>query len=107
MSVKINGIDGIIKKLDKLGKDIQNLEGEHQIPVTDLLNTSFMNKYTTFEDAQEFVDGCEKVCGADFSEIDEMDEKFNDFIKENTSFNNWSELMEKASGEWITEQIHF
>ena len=107
MSVELHGFDNLRRELSELEQNIRNVDGEHQIPITELLNNSFMNKYTSLDAAQDFIDGCENVCGSEFSEIDENDEKFTDFIKENTNFNSWSEMLKNASENWVVSQLKF
>ena len=107
MSVELHGLDNVRKELNKLEEKFRNVDGEHQVPLIELLNSSFMNKYTNLDTAQDFVDGCENVCGSEFSEIDENDENFTDFIKENTNFNSWSEMLKTASKDWVDSQLKF
>lgn len=108
MVVKMNGIDGIdgiMNKLEQLKENVKKIEGEHQISLEDLLNTSFMNKYTNLENAQHFIDGCEKACNEGFLELDDDNSMFTRYIKANTTFDNWPEMLNKAHIEWITTQI--
>ncbi len=107
MSVKISGFDNVIKKLNDLETNVKKLEGKHEIPLAELLNIDFMEEHTNFETAEDFINSCKTVCGDDFLEIDETDEKFIEFIKENTIFNSWAEMKDKAFEKWIKNKIHF
>lgn len=107
MPVELHGLDNVTKELNKLEEKFRNADGEHQVPIIELLNSSFMNKYTNLDTAQDFVDGCEDVCESEFSEIDENDENFTDFIKENTNFNSWSEMLKTASKGWVVSKLKF
>jgi len=64
-------------------------------------------KYTNFKTTQDFVDTCEKLLGIDFLSIDENDDEFNHLIKEKTSFNNWNQMIDKATTEWAGKKLGF
>ena len=84
----------------ELEKKLENLSGN--VPLDELLNSSFMRKYTQFQNAQEFVDSR----SFDFSNIESIDSNDLDkFVSANTKFSSWQEMLNHAGAEWIQNQF--
>jgi len=68
----------------------------------ELFNDLFMQKYTKFQSAKEFQDTSPMELSSptpdDFKNYDV--DKLDEFIKENTSFSSWIEMLKKASEEY-------
>jgi hypothetical protein len=105
MEIRVEGIDEINRNLEKILDRAKELEGKNRIPFTELFTDSFIKKYTNFKNAQDFVDTCENSIGIDFLSIDENDEKFNKLIRGKTSFDNWNEIVGKATAEWVGKKL--
>lgn len=67
----------------------------------DLFPDDFIRNYTDFETSKAFISACEELMGANFSEIDGVDEKFVAFINEHTEFKDFAEMFTKAAGDWV------
>lgn len=107
MKIRVEGFDEINRNLENILKKAKKIEGKNEVPLTELLPDSFIKKYTNFKTIQDFVDTCEKLLGIDFFSIDEYDDEFNHLIKEKTSFNNWNQMIDKATTEWAGKKLGF
>lgn len=84
----------------ELEKKLENLSGN--VPLDELLNSSFMRKYTQFQNAQEFVDSS----SFDFSNIESIDSNDLDkFVSAHSKFSSWQEMLNQAGVEWIQNQF--
>ena len=84
----------------ELEKKLENLSGN--VPLDELLNSSFMRKYTQFQNAQEFV----YASSFDFSNIESIDSNGLDkFVTAHTKFSSWQEMLNHAGAEWIQNQF--
>ncbi|AKB56849.1 hypothetical protein [Methanosarcina barkeri] len=106
MTTRVKGFDEIHKNLEKILNKAEEIDGS-QVPLDELLTDSFIKRYTTFETAQNFIDAYDKSPNVDFLLIDKTHEEFNHFIKENTSFENWNEMLNKAYTYWVRKNLGF
>lgn len=87
-------IDNLIKK----SKELENIK---QLSFEELFNQSFMNKYTNFENIEDFFDKSsfklEKQ--EDFENINEFD--LDKYTTNNTKFDSWQEMLNVAVQEFF------
>jgi hypothetical protein len=50
---KIEGLEEFQKDLDNFSEKLQKLDGEHEIPVSELLTDSFLSQHTKFSCVEE------------------------------------------------------
>lgn len=84
----------------ELDKKLDSLSGN--VPLDELLNSSFMRKYTQFQTAQEFADSS----SFDFSDIESIDSNDLDkYVSAHSKFSSWQEMLNQAGVEWIQNQF--
>ena len=100
MSVKITGLDSLQKKLKKMSDGARELEGKHQVAISDLLTPSFLAKHTSCTNAQELFDrsGFKIDSAEDFKTI--PDEEWDQYISSISKFSAWSEMLQAATMEY-------
>lgn len=69
--------------------------------IKQLFTDQFMNKYTQFSSLSEFIDCCQFVKQENYNSICDVinqipKRKWNAFIRENTCFQTWDQMFEKA-----------
>lgn len=106
MGFKSNGFDDLLKGLEKIEKQAQELDGK-QIPIDDLLNVSFMKKYTSFSNFNDFLDASGFVVNSqeDFEAI--PDDDFDVYVSNNTEFASWDDMLTTATNEYVSEHFGF
>ena len=91
---ELKGFKELSKNLNKLTKEMKSLE-KQDISFDELFKPEFMRKYTQFKTINEMVDKSPfKVENEeDFKNI--PDEKWDNYVREKTSFQSWDEMMSK------------
>ncbi|MBC3492376.1 hypothetical protein [Pseudomonas taiwanensis] len=100
MSVKINR-----GGLDKLLKNMKELEGSHQVTLGELMGPDFISAHSRFANLEELfaASGFKVETKEDFAAI--PDEEWEVFIRENTDFESWADMQRKAAGEHAKAQL--
>ena len=90
--------------MDFLDK-IEELEGVNQIPINDLFNEIFMEKYTRFSSIDEFFETTEWEV-EDKEDLEEIPEQELDtFVRDKTKFSSWEHMLNQAGKEWFKRQL--
>jgi hypothetical protein len=102
---KIEGVDELQKTLNDLAKKAEALDGEHNIPVAELLTDSFVLQHTSFSSATEmFTASRFKVeTQEDFAAIPDSD--WDNYIRSISSFDSWQSMLVVAVQEWTKQQL--
>jgi len=105
VSFEIKGLEEFQKQLDTFIKKVERLDGPHQIPIADLLSPSFMTGCSRFGSLDEMIQasGFKVESEDDFKAI--PDAEWDAFIRENTSFSGWREMLEGGAAEWAKKQL--
>lgn len=107
MSIKITGLKEFERKLRGLSDRAEAISGEHSVPMSELLAPSFLAGCTLFNSANELFEksGYKIESQEDFSAI--PDERWDEFIRNNTSFSSWNEMLQAASAAWARRKLGF
>ncbi|MGM9907911.1 hypothetical protein [Limosilactobacillus sp.] len=98
-------MDDFSRQLDKMAKRVQNFAGEHQTSFAELLTDSFMQKHTTFPNADSFFDAIGIKTTEEFDAF--PDEKMNAFVSSHSHFTTFQQMLDEATSEYITRQLGF
>lgn len=94
------------KGLDQLLKNAKELEGTHQVKLTDSLNPEFVSSHSKFPDLEALfaASGFKIDSVEDFAAVpgDELDK----FISENTDFTSWEEMLRSGSTAYMKARLH-
>ncbi len=105
--MKIDGFDELQKKLRDLTKKVQELDGEHEIPLAELLTPSFLSKHTRFSSADDLL----RASG--FKVHNQQDlmaipaDRWDEFIRSVSHFENWKAMLGEATKEWTARKLGF
>jgi hypothetical protein len=104
---KNKGFDDFSKKLKKMEKSIEKYEGGKEVGFSELFTSSFMMKYTKFNNIYEFFDKSpfKVVTQKDLETINE--EELDIYVSKNTQFTTWKSMSGKATNEHLAKQIRF
>lgn len=105
MGLRISGSG--LKELDDLAKRIDIVRGEHAVPMSDVITSSFLQTCSRFASLDELLaaSGFEVNSAEDFAAI--PDEQWDAFIRTSTSFANWEEMQSAAGEAWAVKQLGF
>lgn len=105
--MKIKGLDEFSKKLNDLAKKAKAIDGQHNLPMNELLTHSFISKHTRFGSAEEMFEssGFKVESQEDFAAI--PDAEWDEYIRSISSFTNWQEMLGVATKEWAAKKLGF
>jgi len=91
--------------LDQLIKNAEELNGQHQVKLEDLMNPSFVSAHSKFSDLNALFEasGFKLETAEDFAAI--PDDEWDKFISENTDFNSWVEMQKSAGAAFVKAGI--
>jgi hypothetical protein len=100
MNVKMN-LDG----LHKLQRRAKELDGTHQVPVAELLTGEFMRRHTKFGSLDAMIEASPFTVESaeDFRAI--PDAEWDAFVRQQTRFSSWREMLSSAGAEWMKKQL--
>ena len=88
------------RKLKELQRKSKELNGQREIPLTELLPDDFIREYTDFQSLQAMFD----TCG-----IEQLKEpnnaEFAKFISTHTRFSTWEEMLETATIRYTKRKL--
>lgn len=101
------GFDDMIKQLKKMSDGAKELSETKSIPLSELFTQSFMEKCSSFSSFGDFLDYGH--FNADTQEAFESipEDIFNKFVSENTSYDNWNNMLEDATDQYISNKLGF
>lgn len=103
--MRIKGIDQLSKRLTQIAENAKNLNGPHDVPMSELFNDEFMASHTKFSSLDAFFD----ASGFDTSEPGFLDKiprgELDSFVADHSQFANWTEMVQSAGGKWAKAQL--
>ena len=103
--IRVDGLENMHKKLKQMEKNANALSKKKEVSFSELFTIAFMkehSKFTTFDellDASPFrVENSE-----DFAAI--PDDEFDEYVASVTDFDNWGEMRETATHDYISSQL--
>ncbi|MGD0292220.1 MAG: hypothetical protein ABSB30_00015 [Terracidiphilus sp.] len=105
--IKIEGLDEMTAKLEELSNRASDLQGSHEVPLTELLTPGFLAGCSIFLSPDELfaASGFKVESTEDFAAI--PDNEWDDFIQKNTSYETWNDMLSAASTEWTKANLGF
>lgn len=103
--MKITGLNELSKKLKQLADNAAKLDGTHTLGMQDVLTPSFMGRHTRFKTVDEFFDasGFKVDTQEEFEAIPE--DELDTFVRTESHFPSWKELLQSAGTEWTKAQL--
>lgn len=101
----MKGFDELERKLNDLADRAKRLDGTHNVPISELLTPGFLAGCSRFASADQMfqASGFKIESADDFKAI--PDAEWDMFIKNNTSFGSWQEMLQAAGAEWTRKQL--
>ncbi|WP_338214704.1 hypothetical protein [Lacticaseibacillus salsurivasis] len=103
MGVKIKGAKELERKLERMAQNAKELEGMRSVPFDELFTRSFMSQNSKSLSIESFLGDLGITDQASLRAFpeDKLDEK----VKADTSFNNWQEMLNAASSAYVKRQL--
>ena len=104
---EMKGLDKLQRRLRDLRRNAQALDGTHEIPFSEIFPPSFIKRNAGLEDLEALFEasGFEIESQEDFEKI--PDDEWDKFIREQTRFGGWQEMLDAAAKEWAQRKLGF
>jgi len=103
--LKITGLDEFQRKLEQMRRNVEQLEGEHQVPLTELFPPAFMRQHSGVTDFETFC----REGGVDISTKDAFaalpESRLDSAVKCLTQFASWNEMKHAAAADWAKRRL--
>jgi hypothetical protein len=99
-SEAVMGIDVDLSGLERLQRNLEKVDGEHELTIQELMTDGFIRDNTKFETLQAFLDAS-GIKGQEDIGTKALD----DFIATNTDFADWQEMFKAAGTDWMMRQL--
>ena len=102
---KISGLEELQNKLGDLARKSKELDGQHSVPVSELLTPNFVSQHTSFSSADEMfkASGFNTETQEEFGEI--PDDDWDSYIRSISSFDCWQSMLAAAGQEWAKQKL--
>lgn len=103
MNIELKGLDDLAKKLEEFKKKAEDASGN--VGIDELLTDGFMRLYTDYQTAQDFF-GAFPIKFKNQEEWDQISKEEKDtFVKANTIFDSWEDMIGKAGKEYLKRKL--
>ncbi|WP_406846050.1 hypothetical protein [Bacillus safensis] len=103
--MEIKGFKEFEKKIKKMSKAADDLQGSNEVPFEELFTDAFLRKNTNFSSYNEF------ESGEVFSKHENLDQipenELDDYVLNNTKFTSWREMLDTAGAEYVVRKLGF
>lgn len=105
MSIKVTGLDKLQRELADIQRRAKSLDGEHSVPLTELLPPSFMRQNTPYPTLESLLEssGLRFENEADFEQL--KTPAWDTFIAQHTKFASWQDLLNAGAADYARRQI--
>lgn len=101
----MKGLNELQNKLDNLSKRAKAIDGNHNVPLSELLPPRFLKTHTRFDSVEDMMSksGFKIESSEDFKAV--PDDQWDAFIRDHTKFGTWKEMLQLAATEWTKNQL--
>jgi hypothetical protein len=107
LGVQVEGLDDVVRKLERLSQKAQALDGSHSVPLKDLLTGDFLRLHTSGKCGsldEWFASSPFKIENqADFQAI--PDGPWDEYVRSTTAFLSWRAMLDEAVGAYVKRQV--
>lgn len=105
MSVKITGFDKLEKELNRIKRNAEALSGTKEVSFAELFTPGFMSQNTAVSSFDAFLEagGYQVNSKEDFEAI--PDEEFDAYVRENTRFTSWQDMLQSAVNAYVVKKM--
>ena len=107
MSIKLTGLEQLQRQLEQLQQQVDAVSREQSVPLSELLTADFLATCSTLSSVDEMFErsGFKVESEDDFAAI--PDDEWEAFIRANTSYFSWKEMLAAAGAAWTKAKLGF
>lgn len=107
MRIEMKGFNELQKRLQDMQKAAQELDGQQNVPLTELLSEEFISEHTSLSNLEEFFENGEFK----FKTREEFDAipqaQLDEYVRSVSNFEDWEEMLGSATKEYISKKLGF
>lgn len=106
-TIQFDGLDSLQRELEKLAQSASELNGEMEVPFSELFSQSFMLEYTDFSSIDALLEagGFHAETDEEFEAIPESE--LDVHIAKVTRFGSWEEMLGEATEQYFIGRLGF
>ena len=103
---KMNTLDDLTAELRRIAKRADELEGRHEVNISELLTDSFMVSNTSYPSLNQFFKAFNIPPLTDTEAFEAVSEQALDYATSHSSnFSSWQEMLEAAASDYVTNTM--
>ena len=104
---KIKGLEELQNNLNSISKAAKGLDGEHNLPISELLTTKFISQHTSFLTLDEMfaASGFQTESQEAFEAVPKVD--LDNYIRSVSNFDSWQSMLSQAMTDWAKAKLGF
>jgi len=98
-------LDDLADEFDEIAERAEELEGENEVPLSELFPEEFMRKHTSHNSVEEFFDSSPWTVESE-EDLEEIpDEEFDEYVQTETNFEDEEAMTDAAVEEYVARQL--
>ncbi|MCS8620187.1 RNA polymerase III [Lactiplantibacillus plantarum] len=90
----MDDLDKLMSDLDRMSKNAEKLDGDHEFSFEDLFTNDFLNKYTSFKTTDDLLSAIPVDNAKSFDDFDKP--VVDEIINKNSQFSSFTEMRDEA-----------
>lgn len=105
IKIKIEGLEEATRKLEDLSRKAQELDGKHEVAMSEMFPPAFMTRHTDFSSFSAMLNasGFKVETKEDFAAIPNAE--WDAFVTSRTRFGSWKEMKDKGVQEYAIKKL--
>jgi hypothetical protein len=105
IKIELKGFKELEKNFKDLQRKAQEINGTNNVTFSELFSSSFLSMHSKFSSIDELFSASSfKISSQDdFEKIPQIE--LDNFIKNNTDFNDWEEMFNAAFADWTKKKL--
>ena len=89
--------------LEKFAKKVDSISGQRKVQMQELLTDRFISSHSKYNNLNSFMSACGIHTAEEFKAF--PDDAMDSFVKSNTKFSSWKEMLSSAGAAYYKEQL--
>lgn len=102
---KITGLEEFERKIDQLRRNAEQIDGSHEVPLSDLFPPAFMRQHSAVPDFATFChDGGIDTTTKEAFEATDL-QQINNAVARLTEFSSWEDMKKAGAADWAKRRL--
>lgn len=103
--IEVIGLDELTNEFEEMQRNAEEIGGENEIDIYELIDQDFINKYTEFKNIDDIFDSFRLgINSEEFTSI-ENSKEWNEYIRSKTKFDSWNDMLGEAIAIFFMRKV--